>query len=257
MRPIFVAHESTNMYRIIVIAALSSITALLAGCFNTPVNQAQQPQAPTSMTREHAPVPQPVSDPYHGEGHGYFERLVVDYESKQRAIWQKPDLVISQLGDLKGKTVADIGAGTGYFTFRLVPKADHVIGIDIDERFISFMDSIKVKLPEMYQTRFEARLTSPDQPGLRPGEADAVVIVNTYGYLSNRVSYLRKLSQGMSAGGELLIIDFKKNNLPVGPSEEFKLSVRQVESELREAGFEVEKIDVQSLDYQYIILAKK
>jgi SAM-dependent methyltransferase len=188
-------------------------------------------------------------------GEGNFESLIGDYENKDRGIWQKPNMVISLLGDLENKTVADIGAGTGYFTFRIVPKAKKVIGIDIDPRFISFLDSMKVRLPEIYKSRFEPRLAKANDPLLKPGEADAVVIVNTYGYIQNRVQYLRTLVKGISPGGRVLIIDFKKNNLPVGPADEFKVALSQVEKELLSAGFKIEKIDKDALDYQYIVIA--
>jgi SAM-dependent methyltransferase len=188
---------------------------------------------------------------------GNFTGMVADYESKDRVIWQKPELVISILGDLEGKTVADIGAGTGFFTFRLVPKAKKVIGIDIDQRFITFLDSIKVRLPIEYRSRFESRLAKPENPMLKNEEVNVVVVVNTYGYIENRVAYLKLLKQGMTKGGRLLIIDFKKNNVPVGPSDEFKVSLQQVEKELLSAGFVIGKIDKESLDYQYIMLATK
>jgi ubiquinone/menaquinone biosynthesis C-methylase UbiE len=186
-----------------------------------------------------------------------LEALADDKESKDRAIWQKPNMVISMLGDLQGKTVADIGAGTGYFAFRLLPKAEKVVAIDIDERFVAFMDSMKLRLPEQYRDRFEPRLTPPDNPLLQPGEADAVIIVNTYGYIGNRTAYLRQVLRGMSAGGQLLIIDFKKNKQPVGPPDQFKVASSQVERELISVGFTIEKTDRETLDYQYIILATK
>jgi SAM-dependent methyltransferase len=189
-------------------------------------------------------------------GTGGFEGLVMDFESKDRGIWQKPDMVISMLGDLEGKTVADIGAGTGYFTFRIVPKAQKVIGIDIDKRFIQFMDSVKVRLPQHYRNRFESRLAKSDDPLLKPAEANDVIIVNTYGYIQNRVQYLKTLSKGIAPGGLLLIIDFKKNNLPIGPPDEFKVALGDVQQELLAAGFIIEKIDKDALDYQYILLAK-
>ena len=188
-------------------------------------------------------------------GKGNFESLILDYENKDRGIWQKPNMVISLLGDLEQKTVADIGAGTGYFTFRIVPKAKRVIGIDIDPRFISFLDSMKVRLPATYRDRFETRLAKPDDPLLRPAEADAVVIVNTYGYIENRVQYLRTLIKGIKPGGRVLIIDFKKNNLPVGPPDQYKVALGQVEKELLAGGFKIDKIDKDALDYQYIVIA--
>ncbi|MFN0013558.1 MAG: class I SAM-dependent methyltransferase [Saprospiraceae bacterium] len=229
---------------------------LLVGCWNDnpPNDIADKPV----MTRE-----KPTSEGSNSEhrvpksGAGNFEALVADYESQDRVIWQKPGIAIAMLGDLKGKTVADIGAGTGYFTFRLVPLAQKVIGVDIDPRFIAFMDSIKVRLPAQYRDRFESRLAKPNDPMLTAGEADAAIIVNTYGYIENRTQYLQTLAKGIKPGGSLLIIDFKKNNLPIGPPDEYKVALGQVEKELTASGFEVSTVDKESLDYQYIVLAKK
>ena len=145
-------------------------------------------------------------------------------------------MVISMLGDLNGKTVADIGAGSGYFAFRLTPK---------------------VRLPESYRNRFESRLAKPDDPMLGPGEADAVIIVNTYAYIDNRTQYLKTLYKGIASRGRLLIVDFKKNDIPVGPPDHFRITLNDVRRELVSAGFKVVQVDLESLDYQYIIIAEK
>lgn len=242
------------MHRPTILYPLFALLVAVAGCGReTP----HAPEGPVLSTEKPPADTRTDPVPPRSSGQGNFENLVADYESKDRVIWQQPDLVISLLGDLKGKTVADIGAGTGYFTFRLVPRADKVIGIDIDPRCIEFMDSVKVRLPEQYRTRFESRLAKPQDPLLKPGEADAVIIVNTYGYLEKRVDYLRTLLPGLSPGGRLLIIDFKKNNLPVGPPDQYKVAQVEVERELQSAGFEIARVDKTTLDYQYIILAKK
>jgi ubiquinone/menaquinone biosynthesis C-methylase UbiE len=227
------------------IALLLCSTLLLASCNKPKARQESVPLVPDSNQVKTS------------ENSDSFERIVADYESKDRVIWQKPDIVISQLGDLEGKTVADIGAGTGYFTFRLVPKAKKVIGIDIDQRFINFMDSVKVRLPEQFQKRFETRLAKPEDPSLQPGEADAAMIVNTYSYIENRINYLKVLHRGLTPKATLLVIDFKKNDLPVGPPVQYKVSSMDVEKELTLAGFEVTKVDKTTLDYQYIIVAVK
>ena len=239
--------------------ATTTTTLLLSGllffaCRNEP--SASDNSSP-SLIRERPSSATNVSEqiPVSTGSQGNFESLIADYENKDRGIWQKPNMVISLLGDLEDKTVADIGAGTGYFTFRIVPKAKKVIGIDIDERFITFLDSIKVHLPDVYQSRFEARLALPNDPYLQPGEADDVIIVNTYGYIEQRVAYLQTLKKGISPGGRVLIIDFKKNSPPVGPADEYKVSLNQVEKELLTAGYKIEKIDKEALDYQYIVIA--
>ena len=63
-----------------------------------------------------------------------FEELVERFEHRDRNQWQQPDKVLTSLGELNGKTIVDIGAGTGYFAFRLLEKGAKVIAVDIDER---------------------------------------------------------------------------------------------------------------------------
>lgn len=184
-----------------------------------------------------------------------FNDLVSDFESKDRLIWQKPDMVINRLGDLSTQTVVDLGAGTGFFAFRLVPKAKKVIALDIDKRFITFMDSAKVELSPELRTRFETRLVDTDNPKLNKGEANAVIIVNTYMYIQNRVEYMKRLREGIAKGGTVLIVDYKEKNIPVGPPVSIKLPLSTVEKELKQAGFKQIKADDTSLDYQYIITA--
>ena len=178
-----------------------------------------------------------------------------DWESRDRLVWQKPDMVIKRLGDLSLKTVADLGAGTGFFAFRLVPIAKKTIALDIDPRFITFMDSAKKEMNSELRARFEARLVSTNDAKLKKGEVDAVIIVNTYMYISDRVAYMQKLRQGISKGGMVLIVDYKEKNIPVGPPTSSKVALGTVEKELKQAGFKNIQSDDSSLDYQYIITA--
>jgi ubiquinone/menaquinone biosynthesis C-methylase UbiE len=182
--------------------------------------------------------------------------LIADFEQKDRVIWQRPDKVIESLGNLDNKSVADIGAGTGYFAFRLVQKAKRVIAIDIDPRFIAFMDSTKSRvLNKNIQQKFEARLATFDDPKLAVGEVNHVIVVNTYYQIEQRPAYFLKLRKKMIKGGKLLVIDFKKKDLSVGPPKNQKLDAAQVEAELHIAGFKNIQVDETTLDYQYIITA--
>lgn len=190
-----------------------------------------------------------------GKKSSNFDDLVADYNSRDRLIWQKPDMVINRLGDLSNKTVVDLGAGTGFFAFRVIPKAKKTIALDIDQRFIVLMDSAKQELPSELRSRFEARLVEMDDPKLKKNEADAVIIVNTYMYISNRVAYLQRLRQGLSKGGLVLIVDYKEKTIPVGPPVSAKVPLALVEKELKQAGFKVSVSDDTSLDYQYIVTA--
>ncbi|MGE5212824.1 MAG: class I SAM-dependent methyltransferase [Nitrospirota bacterium] len=186
--------------------------------------------------------------------HADFDQLVAHFEDPARAHWQKPDLVIANVGPLEGKTVADIGAGSGYFSFPIATKAAKVIAIDIDQRFLDYIE--QKKQTQKIGANIETRLTSPDSPGLKPGEADVVLIVDTFHHIDNRVEYLNKLRNDLRKGGELLIVDFKKESTPQGPPVELRLAPNEVKSELKAAGFAVISARTDLLPYQYVIKAQ-
>lgn len=183
-----------------------------------------------------------------------FEKLVARFEDPTRAKWQQPKKVIEGLGLRAGKTVADIGAGTGYFAFPIAKKATKVIAIDIDERFLRYIEQKKTL--QKNAANIETRLTAPDSPGLKKAEADVVLIVDTYHHIENRDSYLKKLRKGLRKDGVLVIVDFKKEKTPQGPPLELRLAEPQVESELKAAGFGLVTTDRTMLSYQYIIKAR-
>ncbi len=184
-----------------------------------------------------------------------LNEVIADFESKERLAWQKPDLIINLFGDLTNKVVADLGAGTGFFSFRLVNHAQKVIALDIDKRFLAFMDSLKVELSPEKRARFETREVSENDANLKPHEVDGVLVVNTYMYIGNRVEYLKRLKRGISKDGVIIIVDYKDKYLPVGPPSEIKVSLHTVETELKAAGYKVVYYDDNTLEYQYVVKA--
>lgn len=178
------------------------------------------------------------------------------FKMLERENWQKPQMVIAQLGDISDKTVADIGAGTGYFSLRLAQKAKQVIAIDIDQRFLDYIDKSVKDTRNSEVLNVQTRLTSPDDPSLDPAETDVAFIVNTYHLIDNRPDYFAKVKAGIRPDGFLFVVDFKKEELPIGPSMEEKLSADSVAAELKSFGFETVEIDNNSLDYQYMITAR-
>ncbi|MFT7084531.1 MAG: 2-polyprenyl-3-methyl-5-hydroxy-6-metoxy-1,4-benzoquinol methylase [Vicingaceae bacterium] len=181
-----------------------------------------------------------------------FEELVKKFEDPKRDQWQKPNLVLEKLGDVRGKKIADIGAGTGYFSRRLAQKGASVLALDVDERFLNYIDSLSQDSLDIV-----TRKVNFDSPMLDSAEVDAILIVDTYHHIETRYEYFRDVWRGMKAGGQLIIVDFKKKDTPHGPPTEMRIEGFEVMKELQKAGFVKVVIDVRSLDYQYIILAKK
>lgn len=177
-------------------------------------------------------------------------------ESKDRDIWQNPDYIIGTFGDLTDKTVADLGAGSGYFSFKLLEKAGKVIALDIDKHFIQYMNQKAAELPPVLRNKFEARLVDTNDPKLKENEAQIVLLSNTYIYIQDRINYFKRLRNSLSPGGKLFVVEFKKEKLPVGPPESIKLSAGKVSEELTQAGFSNIKADSSRLRYQYIVMAE-
>ena len=187
---------------------------------------------------------------------GFFDT----YENTRRYIWQKPEMVISLISDLQGniedKTIADIGAGKGFFALRLAKIAKKVIAIEISDKLIEELENKKsLELPEEYQDRLETRLALPNDAKLQSKEADVVLIVNTFTYIKDKLKYLKKLRKGIAGNGKIIIIDFKKKRLPFGPPQDIKVPLFSAEDILAKAGYENIQSNDTALDYQYIVMA--
>ncbi|MEM6631645.1 MAG: class I SAM-dependent methyltransferase [Bacteroidota bacterium] len=200
----------------------------------------------------------------HGHEHGHdanafmnqrsFEELVASFESPERESWQQPDSVIALLGDIQGKTIMDIGAGTGYFSFRMAEKGARVIAADVDERFQSYIQDQK---SERKDSLVSLRLLPFDSPKLTPEEVDHVIIVNTYHHIHDRIAYFQKVLSGLKVKGSLMVVDYKKEDSPHGPPQKHRMTYEQIEAELKEAGFPSIQVDNETLAYQYILMAYK
>jgi 2-polyprenyl-3-methyl-5-hydroxy-6-metoxy-1,4-benzoquinol methylase len=210
-----------------------------------------------------APFPAALAQGQHGAGHGDanqhmnqrpIEDIISSFESGERDVWQKPDEVVALLGDLRGKTVMDIGSGSGYFSFRLAAAGARVISADVDDRFLAHIEK-RMTETELDTTQMELRHVPYDSANLAAGEADIVLIVDTYHHIENRQDYFRDVLRGTSPDGKLVIVDFLKQDLPVGPPVGMKLDAETIVEELRAAGYTDFEINTELLPYQYIIFA--
>lgn len=161
-----------------------------------------------------------------------------EFDDPSRDAWQMPGRVIEALGLRPGQSVADIGAGTGYFSSRLAhaPAAPTVYAVDIEASMVEYLRGRAAKEGLKNLTAVQA---GPDGPNL-PVPVDTVLIVDTYHHIPNRVGYFTKLKASLKPGGALAIIDFR-TDAPSGPPAEFRFTPDQISSELAQAGFSLVK----------------
>ncbi len=180
--------------------------------------------------------------------------LIKTFESPERDEWQKPEEVIAFLGNLEGKKVMDIGAGSGYFSFRLAEAGAAVIAADVNEEFQAYIQKKKQE-KDLSDQALQTRLILFDDPQLAPEEVDMVLVVDTYHHIDNRIAYLDKIKKGLKKGGRLVIIDFFAKETPQGPPLEHRISANTVWQELKKSGYALDSIETALLPNQYIIIA--
>jgi len=184
-----------------------------------------------------------------GCGGHHHQRSAADWErvleNPGRDAWQQPGAVIAGLALRPDEVVADIGAGTGYFTRRIAPLAKTVYAVDLDPKLHEII--MRAKLPNVVPV-----LAGPDDPRLPPSAVDTVFICDVLHHIGNRQGYYNHLRRALKPGGRIVVVDFHKRELPVGPPLRMKLADSEVIGELAQAGFKlVRRVD--SLPYQYML----
>jgi len=170
-------------------------------------------------------------------------------EDPSRDTWQKPQAVVLALDLKPTDTVADIGAGTGYFARRFALHAGRVYAVDIDEKLLAIVRS---KAPANLQTI----LAAPDDPHLPPDSVDMIFFCDVLHHIENRPAYYVRIAKVLKPSGRIVVVDFYKTPLPVGPPESMKLSDQEVIAEFRNAGFNLSKrLDI--LPYQYFLFFER
>jgi len=203
--------------------ALAVATAVIALAASGVRLAAQQPKPAKPDHMEHR-----FDDP---------EKLAKGFDDPARDAWQMPARVIAALGVKAGTSVADIGAGTGYFSMRLakVSPGVSVYAADIEPKMVEYLG--KRAMTEHLQNVVPV-LAGGSNPNL-PKPVDLVLIVDTFHHLPNRVAYFRDLRKSLTPSGRVAIIDFRKDS-PEGPPVEFRFTPDQIESEMKAAGFRLD-----------------
>jgi|PlaIllAssembly_1097288.scaffolds.fasta_scaffold07847_4 ubiquinone/menaquinone biosynthesis C-methylase UbiE len=202
----------------------------------------------------------------HGHGHGHqahgpydrhrnpvdFERYLGKLESPDREAWQMPDRVVEALALRPGDVACDVGAGPGYLALRMAravgPTGD-VYAIDVDPRMI---EVIGRRLRESGIENVHPVLARPGRAALPPRRCRVILVVNAFHHFPDGAAYLRRLAGRLTHDGRIVIVDFRRKELPVGPPPEHKISRAEVAAEARRAGLEVVR-ERRFLPYQYFL----
>lgn len=198
-----------------------------------------------------------ASAPAHGHGghdghHHRFDdaaRWAQVFDDPARDAWQRPDEVIRALALAPDARVADVGAGTGYFSVRLaaaVPQG-RVWAIDIEPEMVRHL---RRRADEAHLGNVFSVLCTGDD-AMVPERVDLVLVVDTNHHIDDRPAYYRRLAGSLRPGGRVAIVDFTLD-APEGPPAAMRLSPAQVDAEMTAAGY-VRVGEAVMLPRQYVL----
>jgi ubiquinone/menaquinone biosynthesis C-methylase UbiE len=178
----------------------------------------------------------------------------------EREAEEAPDAALDEIsaaiGTLKGAVVADIGAGVGYFTWRLAARVGpegKVYAVDIQQ---AMLDKLRQNMAERKLANYEAVLGAADDPRLPAGRIDLALLVDVYHEFSQPQAMLRKIRASLTPGGRVVLLEYRKEDpqVPILPAH--KMSVAEVKAEIEPEGFRLEKT-LENLPRQHILIFRK
>jgi predicted methyltransferase len=175
-------------------------------------------------------------------------------EGPDREAWQKPDEIMDVLGIADGAAVADIGAGAGWFTIRLARRVGPngvVYAQDVQRQML---DAVRRRVAREGLRNVQTRLGSDSMPNLPGRSLDAVLVVDVYPEVEDRVAFLRNVADALKPGGRIGVVNYRPGRGGPGPapSEGARVDSASVESDAQAAGLRV--VTRQDLPYQYLLV---
>ncbi len=249
-------------------AGVSVILVVLAGaCASRPAG------APAAIAQSGSSQPsyetrayetRAVHDP-NGIGKFYMGREIAEVmgpggipwlDRPQREDEERPEVVLKALDLRAGQVVADLGAGSGYYTFRMAPrvgKAGKVLAVEIQDEMIA---TLRQRAIEKKMTNVEVIQGTESDPRLPAGGVDLVLMVDVYHELSWPYEVMMKVRNALKPGGRVVFVEFRKEDPHVEVKEVHKMSVAQLEKEMQVVGLRRLRT-VETLPIQHIVIFEK
>lgn len=205
-----------------------------------------------------------IHDP-NGTGIFYLDReiaLVMGHEGAdwlerpERETEEAPDVLVRALRLKPGMVVADIGAGSGYFTFRMAPRVGtkgKILAVDIQPEMLAIINE-RSRIKRV--NNVETVLGKTDDACLKPNSVDLILLVDVYHEFDKPYEMTASMVKSLKVGGRLVIVEYRKEDRRVPIKEVHKMSQAQLRKEL--ALFPVKWVETNpSLPWQHIVVFEK
>ena len=177
-------------------------------------------------------------------------------ERPERETEERPQLLIDALAIEPGQTIADLGAGSGYYSFRIAPlvgERGRVLALDVEPRMLRIVSE---RARRAGITNVTTVLSTPSDPNLEPNSVDLLFMVDVYHELEFPFEVLTKVREALKPGGRVALIEYRAEDPAVMIKPVHKMSERQIIRELTAAGFRHQKT-VRTLPLQHLVLFQK
>ena len=177
-------------------------------------------------------------------------------DAPDRDLWQRPDQIMDALGVADGSVVADIGAGSGWFTIRLARRVGPQGLVYAEDVQTEMINAISRRVSREGLNNVKPKLGSKNDPGLPPQSLDAALMVDAYHEIENRVAVLSSLARSLKPQGRIGVVDFKLDGTGPGPAPDERVSPDIVVKDARQAGLRLIRQEP-FLPYQYFLIFGK
>jgi predicted methyltransferase len=218
--------------------ALALLFALALANAHVPAAKAQTPSAP---------------QPRHGRLFPPQDLGLL--EQPDRTLWHKPDLIMDAVHVAERSTVADIGAGSGWFTIRLAQRVGPKGMVYAQDVQRIMLDAIKRRVQREGFENVTTVQAHGNDPNLPARTLDAILMVDAYQEVDNRVEYLRNLANALKPTGRIGIVNWKPGRGGPGPDASERVAQSVVEADAAAAGLKV--LDHEDLPYQYLLVLSR
>jgi ubiquinone/menaquinone biosynthesis C-methylase UbiE len=198
---------------------------------------------------EHPLTGRPIAPVMGSGGAGWLDR-------SEREMEEHPDDALDAIGIKPGMVVADIGAGTGYFSLRLAKRVGPSGKVYANDIQPEMLRRLRQNAESAKLSNIETVLGTESDPKLPTGALDLILLVDVYHEFSQPQRMLRKLREELKPDGRLVLLEYRKEDplIPIRP--EHKMSVQEVKTEVEAEGFHLDKV-LETLPRQHILILSK
>ena len=189
--------------------------------------------------------------PHHGRL--FSPENLGELEGPDRNAWQMPDAIMDALGIADGASVADIGAGGGWFTVRLARRVGPNGTVYAQDVQFPMLEAIQRRVDREGFKNVRTIKGESGDPRLPASSVDVVLIVDAYHEFTNPVEVLRHLAAALHPGGRIAVIDFTKEGGGPGPPADERKDPAEVVAEAGRAGLALVRKET-FLPFQYFLV---